>query len=325
MGKRNTPPRSFNTIRHTQCEQRAKRKRKSRFVFLALCASLILLALVGLITAICAITDAIASAPPANNNSRDVIYRQFTKTESGIEYGELILINKDHKYAFPSTATSALVNMREELAKLEDKNIYAFSKSSKYLLNKTALDAFHAMMITYSEWSEGEDDVIVTTTYRTFEEQESLSNVSSTSQRAGHSDHHSGYCIALKALSDSHWIYQNCHKFGFVVRYPDGKSDVTGVKDYKECLRYVGVAHATYMKEHGLCLEEYVKLLSEHPFDGEHLAVEGADGNSYEIYYVSLSGKELTTVDVPSNYSYTLSGNNSDGFIVTVNLDDPIE
>lgn len=325
MGNRNTPPRSFNTIRHTQSEQRAKRKRKSHFVFQALCITLVLLALSGVITAICAIADGIASAPPNNNNSSNIVYQQFTKTESGIGYGELILINKEHKYAFPSTATSALLSMKEELAKLEDPWIYSFTgKQSQYLLNKEALAAFHAMMIEYADWSEGENDVVVNYAYRTYEEQEKLSSASSS--RPGYSDHHSGYCIALKKLSDTHWIYQNCHKYGFVARYPEAKSGITGVSDYKECLRYVGVAHATYMKENGLCLEEYVALLAEeHVFSSEHLILEGADGDSYEIYYVPLSGKDLTTVDVPKNYSYTISGDNVGGFIVTVNLSDPIE
>lgn len=327
MGKRATPPRSFNTIRQSQCEQRAKRKQKSRVVFLALCATLILLVIALTVFLICSIADAIgSSAPGGNGNSKDIVYQQYTKTESGIAYGELILINKDHKYSFPSTATSALVNMRDEREELENEEHYSFSKSSQYLLNKNALDAFHEMVSKYYTWSEGEDDIVVTTTYRTYEEQERLSNQSSSSPRPGHSDHHSGYCIALKALSDSHWIYENCHKYGFVVRYPDDKSEETGVEDYKECLRYVGVAHATYMKENDLCLEEYVELLSkDHQYGESHLSVEGADGDRYEIYYVPLSDDEITTVDVPSNYAYTISGDNDGGFIVTVNLDDPIE
>ena len=327
MGKRTTPPRSFNTIRQTQCEVRAKRKRTSRIVLLALCAILALLMVAGIVTLICSIADLIGNGNGnKGNNSGDVEYQQFTKTESGIAYGELILINKDHKYTFPTTATSALVNLRDELAEL-DESVYSFSKSGKYLLNKTAADAFNQMMLSYYEWSEGEDDIVVTTTYRDYEEQEGLNNRNpNTSTKPGYSDHHSGYCIAIKAVSTTHWIYENCHKYGFVVRYPDDKSDITGVEDYVECLRYVGVAHATYMKDNDLCLEEYVELLSkEHVFGEEHLSFTGADDNKYEIYYIPLSGDEITTVDVPSNYSYTLSGDNNGGFIVTVNLSAPLD
>ena len=325
MGKRTTPPRSFNTIRQTQCDRRAERQRKRRVVLLALCVTVVLLAVAGIATLVCMIVDGVASSNPGgNNNSSDIVYSQHTKTESGLEYGALILINKDHKYSFPSTATAELVDMREERSKLDNEEIYYFTKSGQYLLNKNAVEAFHEMMIAYDEWSDGEGDVGVSTTYRSKKDQETLSNQSSSNARPGYSDHHSGYCIAIKKLSDSHWIYQNCHKYGFVVRYPDDKSDVTGIDDYKECLRYVGVAHATYMKENDLCLEEYVELLAEdHVFGEEHLSVEGADGNDYEIYYVPLSDGEVTTVDVPDNYSYTFSGDNDSGFIITVNLSDP--
>ena len=236
----------------------------------------------------------------------------------------MILINKEHKYSFPTAATSALVDMREALSELENDDIYYFTKSGQYLLHEDAVDAFHEMMIDYDEWSDGEGDVGVSTTYRSKKEQETLSNQSSSNARPGYSDHHSGYCIALKKLSQSHWIYKNCHKYGFVIRYPEGKEDITGIEDYQECLRYVGVAHATYMKENDLCLEEYVELLAkEHIYGEEHLVVDGADGNKYEIYYVPLSDKDFTTIDVPDNYSFTLSGDNDGGFIVTVNLDDP--
>ena len=321
MGKRTTPPRSFNTIRQTQCEVRAKRKRTSRIVLLALCAILALLMVAGIVTLICSIADLIGNGNKGNN-SGDVEYQQFTKTESGIAYGELILINKDHKYTFPSTATSELVNLRDELAKL-DESVYSFSKSGKYLLNKTAVDAFNQMMLAYYEWSEGEDDIVVTTTYRDYEEQEGLNNRNpNTSTKPGYSDHHSGYCIAIKAISKTHWIYENCHEYGFVVRYPDDKSDVTGVEDYMECLRYVGIAHATYMKEQNLCMEEYVEMLKSYT-DEKPLKINGADGRYYEVWYVAVDGS--ATVKHPTNYAYTVSGTNEGGVVVTVDRSEALE
>lgn len=55
----------------------------------------------------------------------------------------------------------------------------------------------------------------------------------------------------------------NAYKYGFVIRYPDGKESVTGVSDYNYAFRYVGYAHAYYMHENGLCLEEYISLLQK--------------------------------------------------------------
>ena len=57
------------------------------------------------------------------------------------------------------------------------------------------------------------------------------------------------------------WLANNAHKYGFVMRYPDAKSDITGVSGYESAYRYVGVAHATYMYNNNLCLEEYVSYL----------------------------------------------------------------
>jgi hypothetical protein len=118
------------------------------------------------------------------------------------------------------------------------------------------------------------------------------------------------------------WIYENAHKYGFIVRYPESKSDQTGVSGYEHCFRYVGVPHATYITQSNLCLEEYVELLKNN-YTSTHLAIKGADGNSYEVYYVPAGSGDITTISVPSNYEYTVSGDNVSGFIVTVHLNEP--
>jgi D-alanyl-D-alanine carboxypeptidase len=107
------------------------------------------------------------------------------------------------------------------------------------------------------------------------------------------------------------------------VRYPAHKTDETGVSDYAYCFRYVGIPHATYISEKNICLEEYVELLKTNHSGSEHLKIEGADGKSYEVYYVAAGSGDLTTLSVPSNYAYTISGDNMGGFIVTVDLSTP--
>ena len=56
------------------------------------------------------------------------------------------------------------------------------------------------------------------------------------------------------------WMSQHCQEYGFIVRYPDGKEDVTGIIYEPWHFRYVGVEAATYIMEHGLCLEEFLDL-----------------------------------------------------------------
>ena len=52
-------------------------------------------------------------------------------------------------------------------------------------------------------------------------------------------------------------------EYGFVLRFPEGKSDSTGVNYEDWHFRYVGVESAKYMTESNLTLEEYVALLKE--------------------------------------------------------------
>lgn len=56
------------------------------------------------------------------------------------------------------------------------------------------------------------------------------------------------------------WLEEHCAEYGFVIRYPDGKTPVTGVEYEPWHLRYVGEEAARYIMEHGLCLEEFLDL-----------------------------------------------------------------
>jgi len=106
------------------------------------------------------------------------------------------------------------------------------------------------------------------------------------------------------------WINKNCSKYGFIVSmtHSDGSTQ----------LRYVGAAHATYISKNDVSLSKYIEKIKDYTSD-KSLSITGDDGNKYSVYYVKSNGDE-TEVKVPENYSYEISGNNTDGFIVTVNL-----
>lgn len=53
------------------------------------------------------------------------------------------------------------------------------------------------------------------------------------------------------------WMAEHCHEFGFIIRYPEDKEDVTEINYEPWHLRYVGIPVATYIMENGLCLEEF--------------------------------------------------------------------
>jgi D-alanyl-D-alanine carboxypeptidase len=61
----------------------------------------------------------------------------------------------------------------------------------------------------------------------------------------------------FKNTPEYEWLSENAHKYGFILRYPEGKQDVTGIIYEPWHYRFVGVYFATKIKESGLTLEEY--------------------------------------------------------------------
>lgn len=223
------------------------------------------------------------------------------------------------------------------------------NKTPSYRISSTALTlhsdtvaAFNEMFDAYNAETQNKDYQI-TQAARTFDEQKAIYDSyletygvemgSSLAAAPGYSEHHSGYAVdmnvytadgisySLGTASDTDpiygWIYDNAHKYGFILRYPDGKINITGITNEPWHFRYVGKGHATYMTENNLVLEEYIDLLYKYPYDGKHLTFT-ADGTEYEVFYLAFDGESEKTVALPKDAFYTLSGNNVDGVIVTL-------
>lgn len=176
----------------------------------------------------------------------------------------------------------------------------------------------------------------------------------------GHSEHHTGLAFDCKVYTDDgvsyklgdektpvlyNWIYDNCARFGFIHRYQAGKEAITGTAAESWHFRYVGVPHAGVIKEKGFCLEEYIDFIKAYTYDN-YLVVE-TDTVTYAIYYVEAetetvvipevkdeNGNVITpagvTEQIPDtvsvylptgNVPYEISGNNVDGFIITMVID----
>ncbi|MCD8358213.1 MAG: D-alanyl-D-alanine carboxypeptidase family protein [Oscillospiraceae bacterium] len=71
------------------------------------------------------------------------------------------------------------------------------------------------------------------------------------------------YALKTTALEETalyQWMSQHCQEYGFIVRYPSGKEDITGIIYEPWHFRYVGTEAASYIMEHDLCLEEFLTL-----------------------------------------------------------------
>lgn len=86
------------------------------------------------------------------------------------------------------------------------------------------------------------------------------------SARAGHSEHQTGLALdiasgtggAFGASAEYRWLKANAHRYGFVLRYPQGKTAVTGYMYEPWHWRYVGVELASAIQAEGLTLEEFL-------------------------------------------------------------------
>ncbi len=92
------------------------------------------------------------------------------------------------------------------------------------------------------------------------------------SARPGYSEHQTGYTIDCNTIenetfansAEGKWLAAHCHEFGFIIRYPEGKEDITGYNYESWHIRYVGREHATAIFEQGLTLEEYLDIESKY-------------------------------------------------------------
>ena len=93
------------------------------------------------------------------------------------------------------------------------------------------------------------------------------------SARPGHSEHQTGLAFDVNSLSQSfentaegRWLAANCHKYGFIIRYPKGKESVTGYMYEPWHIRYLGTSTAAAVHNSGLTLEEYLGINSYYTY-----------------------------------------------------------
>lgn len=78
----------------------------------------------------------------------------------------------------------------------------------------------------------------------------------------GTSEHHLGLAIDIVGTDAMYtWLQEHSWEYGFIVRYPSDKTDVTGIIYEPWHIRYVGKALAEEMNQSGLCLEEHLETL----------------------------------------------------------------
>lgn len=104
--------------------------------------------------------------------------------------------------------------------------------------------------------------------------------------------------------------------YGFIERYAKEKEKITGISHEPWHFRYIGFPHSKIMAEKGLSLEEYIMFLKGCPPESP-LVYRNRKEEEMEIYYIpAVAGK--TPVFLEDHTVYQISGNNIDGFIITI-------
>ena len=87
------------------------------------------------------------------------------------------------------------------------------------------------------------------------------------SSQAGHSEHQTGLTMDLDAFEESYgetpegiWLAENCWRYGFIIRYPKGKEEITGYTYEPWHVRYLGKSTAKLVYDSGLTLEEFLNV-----------------------------------------------------------------
>lgn len=267
-----------------------------------------------------------------NNSSADTDgkenegWTEITMSEEDLSRGDLILVSNKNPYDFSNKLDLvSIFDYKTDSYNVRDKEV---------LLQEHVMEHLNSMLDDFSAES-GLRTINVVAGYRSYEYQQTLYDASAAANGEEHaakyvaapggSEHHTGLAVDLgiyytdsgvseefTGTGDFAWIDENAWKYGFVQRYESGKEDITAINEEPWHFRYVGLPHAQIIVDNDFCLEEYLDYLKGFPFDGEHLNVE-SQGQKYEIYFC-----KGFDVYVPKDNSYDISGNNVDGFIVTV-------
>lgn len=275
-------------------------------------------------------TTPVQTEPPVSG------YTTIEVSNDSLYTGSLILVNSQYAFRFPASTASLITVYNEYVA--NDYRCNYFDDTSMQLEAVAARNVLAMANALYTEV--GLNYLKLGTGYRSYETQQDLSTrYPATAALPGYSEHHTGYGVDLQVwdkeqrvtydLDDANqncqkiysWISANAYKYGFVRRFAPDKDLVTGITSDRWHYRYVGVPHAYYMTSNNLCLEEYLAALENCTYEGNHLIIDNVDGKSYEIYFVAAENGTATTIPVPTDSStYTVSGNNYSGFIVTITL-----
>lgn len=248
-----------------------------------------------------------------NASSEEVSRIEINLSEDEIYLGDLLLINS-YTPVTKKSIPSDIELLTDYQAMIPDATIADSSIEISYKL----LQKLHTMLKEANK--AGVNQFKINSSYRTNAIQASLYEKVGAEYALppGYSEHNFGLAIDIGSTSGSMdeaaegtWLKKNAWKYGFILRYPEDKIDITGIQYEPWHFRYVGLPHSAIMYEKNWTLEEYLQYLQQN-----NQYVTNINGRSYEITYYKM--QENLKVSIIEGNPYHLSGDNMAGVIVTV-------
>ncbi|MBE6546263.1 MAG: D-alanyl-D-alanine carboxypeptidase family protein [Ruminococcaceae bacterium] len=300
-----------------------KQQNKKRFGALLICITAALLAVALIALMIASIATAIKGKAPREEDGEETGgsgipsgYTTTTFDQSQLSSGTLLLIDETHTYT--GTPTVVLMNSARPSDDAGE-YLYWLYDTVNFALTQDALDAFNLMVKDFHAES-GDNNLYVKDAYN----QSAATQVTALHQTGtaltllyytyeGSTDGNPTDKKTIHNVDTYKWLYDHAHEYGFV--------QASAVEGEENIFRYVGVAHATYMKNNNKTLAEYLDILQTRTA-GRPLSVQistkNAEGQAVSVAYNIYHLTAEETPIVPSKFSYTVSGDNMGGYIVTV-------
>ena len=182
------------------------------------------------------------------------------------EHWELTLVNlqyrlpEDYKPTLKAAVEGSSVQLDERVAPFYAE-MYAAAKADGCTL--TPYSGYR----TYARQQENFDRKVAYYVSQGLGETEAIAKTQTRILPAGASEHNMGFSMDIVSASadfvstkEFSWLLEHAHEYGFILRYPENKTDITGVMYEPWHWRFVGKEAAAEMQKSGQCLEEYLGI-----------------------------------------------------------------
>lgn len=183
------------------------------------------------------------------------------------EVDGIILINKDH--ALPDRYEVDLVTLPDQVNRA-DRKAYGplmemIQAGQRQGLQFEICSSYRSVERQIELFEEDVEELMK----EGYTHDEAYQEVARETMPPGYSEHSTGLAFDIVALNyqlldqwqentpENIWLQENCARYGFILRYPKGKEEITRISYESWHFRYVGVEAATYITERGITLEEY--------------------------------------------------------------------